>query len=108
MAETYSNARLQITSPSTFNVLYNTQTPTTATLMNSIVCSNTAASAANVTIDVFKNASSITNLITNALIPAGTSLQVLDTPIVLTVGDIVRVSSTTGNLHIFSSFMELS
>ncbi len=78
-------------------------------IVNSVNFSNTnSANGTTVTLEVVKGSTGY-SLITNASVPVTTTLQALDSPIILESGNTLRATpGTTGYIHAFVSVLEIT
>lgn len=77
-------------------------------LVKGIHISNTIMnSGLAVNINLYKNEESY-SIITSGLVPIQTSFQVLDVPIPVTSGDLIKAQANASGLHIIVSTLELT
>jgi hypothetical protein len=78
-------------------------------IVNSVNFSNVnSANGTTVTLEVVKGSTGY-SLITNGSVPVTTTLQALDTPIVLEAGNTLRATpGITGYIHAFVSVLEIT
>lgn len=107
MANTYKNAAVVLSSTGATD-LY-TAPANTRAIVQSVTAANIDGSDRYVTVTWYDSSASASyTLLYNALIPAGTSLNALDTPIVLEPGDIIRVQASAANtLHATASILQV-
>ena len=106
MPETYKNFATQLTATSEYTIL--TPPAGGTSLVNGIHISNTLPST-NLSVSVFlyKGATAY-SLITSGLVPFQSSFQVLDAPIPVTSGDVIKAQGSASGLHIVVSTLELT
>ena len=106
MPETYTNYAAKLNNATETTIL----TPPSGgtSLVNGIHISN-ILSATNlaVTVNLYKGATSY-SIITSGLVPIQSSFQVLDTPIPVTSGDLIKAQASASGLHIVVSTLELT
>ena len=106
MPETYTNYAAKLNNATETTIL----TPPSGgtSLVNGIHISN-ILSATNlaVTVNLYKGATSY-SIITSGLVPIQSSFQVLDTPIPVTIGDLIKAQASASGLHIVVSTLELT
>lgn len=96
MAETYKSQGTKLTTTANTTILTAVAAATTA-VVNGIFISNVNA-AASTTINVFLVKSAVSySIISNVSINAGTTLQVLDSPIVVETGDSITATAATAS-----------
>jgi len=106
MPDTYKSQGVKLTA-TTNTTIYSGVVGTA--LVNSINISNTSADT-NVSINVFlvKSGTSY-SIISNAIIPFGTTMQALDTPIVCESGNTITATAGTANmLECVTSVLEIT
>jgi len=106
MANTYKNAAVVLTSTGATD-LY-TAPSNTRSLVQSVNIANVDGSDRYATVTWYDaSAGASYTLLYNGFLPAGTSMNALDTPCVLEPGDIIRVQASAANtLHATASIME--
>lgn len=107
MANTYKNAAVVMTSTGATD-LYTVPAGIRA-IVQSVNVANVDGSDRYVTVTWYDSSAAASyTLLYNALIPAGTSLNALDTPAVLEPGDIIRVQASAANtLHATASILQI-
>lgn len=107
MANTYKNAAVVLTTTAATD-LYTTPA-NTRSIVQSVNVANVDGSDRYVTVTWYDaSAGASFTLLYNALVPAGTSMNALDTPLVLEAGDIVRVQASASNtLHATASVLQI-
>jgi hypothetical protein len=107
MPETYKSVGTYLNTVGT-NTIYNGVGSGTA-IVNSVNFSNVnSANGTTVTLEVVKGSTGY-SLITNGSVPVTTTLQALDTPIVLEAGNTLRATpGITGYIHAFVSVLEIT
>lgn len=106
MPETYTNYATKLNDANETTIL----TPPNGgtSLVNGIHVSNTLLGTnLAVTINLYKGATSY-SIITNGLVPVQSSFQVLDVPIPVTSGDLIKAQASASGLHIVVSTLELT
>lgn len=106
MPETYTNYAVQLNNTTETTIL----TPPSGgtSLVNAVHISNTLPSTnLSVSVSLYKGATKY-SIITNALVPIQSSLQVLDAPIPVTSGDLIKAQASASGLHIVVSTLELT
>jgi hypothetical protein len=106
MPETYTNYATKLNNATETTIL----TPPSGgtSLVNGIHISN-ILSATNlaVTVNLYKGATSY-SIITSGLVPIQSSFQVLDVPIAVTSGDLIKAQASSSGLHVVVSTLELT
>ncbi len=107
MANTYKNAAVVLTTTAATD-LYTTPANTRA-IVQSVNVANVDGSDRYVTVTWYDSSvGSSYTLLYNGFVPAGTSLNALDTPLVLEAGDILRVQASASNtLHATASVLQI-
>jgi hypothetical protein len=106
MPETYKNS-VTIHGTTASTTIYSGSSGTA--IVNSINISNvSSAGGTTVTVNLVKGSTSY-SLITNGVVPLASSLQVLDSPIVLQTNDFLTATAgNTGFLHTIVSLLEIT
>lgn len=106
MPETYKNS-VTIHGTTASTTIYSGSSGTA--IVNSINISNvSSAGGTTVTVNLVKGSTSY-SLITNGVVPLASSLQVLDSPIVLQTNDyLTGAAGNTGFLHTIVSVLEIT
>lgn len=107
MANTYKNAALVLTTTAATD-LYTVPANTRA-IVQSVNVANVDGSDRYVTVTWYDSSAGASyTLLYNGFVPAGTSLNALDTPLVLEAGDILRVQASAANaLHATASVLQI-
>ena len=106
MANTYTNAKADLTSTSV-TTLYTCATSTTA-IFKSILVSEDSGNADTIT-DTLTNGSDVFSLFKTKSISANATAELLTAPLVVTAGEIIKVTAATANrLHVVASVLELT
>jgi hypothetical protein len=106
MPETYTNYATKLNNATETTVL----TPPNGgtSLVNGIHISNILPSTnLAVTVNLYKGATSY-SIITSGLVPIQSSFQVLNVPIPVTSGDLIKAQASASGLHILVSTLELT
>lgn len=105
MANNYKNAKLDLTSTSV-TTLYTCPTATTA-IFKSILVSEDSGNADTITVTL-TNGASVFSLFKVKAVGANTTVELLTAPLVVTEGEILKVTAATANrLHVVASFLEI-
>ena len=106
MANTYTNAKVDLTSTSV-TTLYTCATGTTA-IFKSILVSEDSGNADTITVTL-TNGSDVFSLFKTKSISANATAALLTAPLVVTAGEIIKVTAATANrLHVVASVLELT
>ena len=106
MANTYTNAKLDLSSTSV-TTLYTCATATTA-IFKSIIVSEDSGNADTITVTL-TNGSDVFSLFKTKSISANATTELLTAPPIVTAGEIIKVTAATANrLHVVASVLELT
>jgi predicted transporter len=106
MANTYTNAKLDLSSTSV-TTLYTCAAATTA-IVKSILVSEDSGNADTITVTL-TNGTSVFSLFNVKAVGANATTELLTAPLVVTAGEIVKVTAATANrLHVVASVLELT
>ena len=106
MANTYTNAKLDLSSTSA-TTLYTCATATTA-IFKSILVSEDSGNADTITVTL-TNGTSVFSLFNVKAVGASGTVELLTAPLVVTAGEILKVAAATANrLHVVASILELT
>ena len=106
MANTYTNAKVDLTSTSV-TTLYTCATGTTA-IFKSILVSEDSGNADTITVTL-TNGSDVFSLFKTKSISANATTELLTAPLVVTASEIIKVTAATANrLHVVASVVELT
>ena len=106
MANTYTNAKVDLTSTSV-TTLYTCATGTTA-IFKSILVSEDSGNADTITVTL-TNGSDVFSLFKTKSISANATTELLTAPLVVTASEIIKVTAATANrLHVVASILELT
>ena len=106
MANTYTNAKVDLTSTSV-TTLYTCATATTA-IFKSILVSEDSGNADTITVTL-TNGASVFSLFNVKAVGASGTVELLTAPLVVTAGGIIKVTAATANrLHVVASILELT
>ena len=106
MANTYTNAKVDLSSTSV-TTLYTCATATTA-IFKSILVSEDSGNADTITVTL-TNGSDVFSLFKTKSISANATTELLTAPLVVTAGEIIKVTAATANrLHVVASVLELT
>ena len=106
MANTYTNAKVDLTSTSV-TTLYTCATGTTA-IFKSILVSDDSGNADTITVTL-TNGSDVFSLFKTKSISANATTELLTAPLVVTASEIIKVTAATANrLHVVASVLELT
>lgn len=106
MSENYTNYGTKLNDANETTIL----TPPSGgtSLVNGIHISNILPSTnLTVSVNLYKGATSY-SIITSGLVPIQSSFQVLDVPIPVTSGDLIKATASASGLHIVVSTLELT
>ena len=106
MANTYTNAKADITSTSA-TTLYTCASATTA-IVKSIIVSEDSGNADTITVTL-TNGSDVFSLFKTKSISANGTTELLSAPLVLQATEILKVTAATANrLHVVASILEIT
>jgi len=106
MANTYTNAKIDLTSTSA-TTLYTCAASTTA-IVKSILVSEDSGNADTITVTL-TNDSDVFSLFKTKSISANGTVELLSAPIVLQATEILKVTAATANrLHVVASILEIT
>ena len=106
MANTYTNAKVDLTSTSV-TTLYTCAASTTA-IVKSIIVSEDSGNADTITVTL-TNGSDVFSLFKTKSISANATAELLSAPLVLQTTEILKVTAATANrLHVVSSILEIT
>ena len=106
MANTYTNAKVDLTSTSV-TTLYTCAASTTA-IVKSIIVSEDSGNADTITVTL-TNGSDVFSLFKTKSISANATAELLSAPLVLQTTEILKVTAATANrLHVVASILEIS
>jgi hypothetical protein len=106
MPETYTNYATKLNNTTETTIL--TPPAGGTSLVNGIHISNILPSTnLSATVNLYKGATSY-SIITSGLVPIQSSFQVLDTPIPVTSGDLIKAQASASGLHVVVSTLELT
>ena len=106
MANTYTNAKVDLTSTSV-TTLYTCAASTTA-IVKSIIVSEDSGNADTITVTL-TNGSDIFSLFKTKSISANATAELLSAPLVLQATEILKVTAATANrLHVVASILEIT
>ena len=106
MANTYTNAKLDLSSTSV-TTLYTCAAATTA-IVKSILVSEDSGNADTITVTL-TNSTSVFSLFNVKAVGANATTELLTAPLVVATGEIIKVTAATANrLHVVASVLELT
>ena len=106
MANTYTNAKLDLTATSV-TTLY-TCTASTTAIIKSIVVSEDSGNADTITLTL-TNGSSVYSLFKTKSVSANGTVELLTAPLVVQATEILKVTAATANrLHVVASILEIT
>tara|TARA_R100001244_G_scaffold44785_1_gene40606 strand:- start:1177 stop:1497 length:321 start_codon:yes stop_codon:yes gene_type:complete len=106
MANTYTNAKLDLTSTSV-TTLYTCAASTTA-IVKSIVVSEDSGNADTITLTL-TNGSDVYSLFKTKSVSANNTVELLTAPLVVQATEILKVTAATANrLHVVASILEIT
>ena len=106
MANTYTNAKIDLTSTSA-TTLYTCAASTTA-IVKSILVSEDSGNADTITVTL-TNGSDVFSLFKTKSISANGTVELLSAPMVLQATEILKVTAATANrLHVVASILEIT
>ena len=106
MPETYTNYATKLNNATETTIL--TPPAGGTSLVNGIYISNILPSTnLSATVNLYKGATSY-SIITSGLVPFQASFQVLDVPIAVTSGDLIKAQASASGLHVVVSTLELT
>ena len=106
MANTYTNAKVDLTSTSV-TTLYTCAASTTA-IVKSIIVSEDSGNADTITVTL-TNGSDVFSLFKTKSISANATAELLSAPLVLQATEILKVTAATANrLHVVASILEIT
>ena len=106
MANTYKNAKVDLTSTSV-TTLYTTPTTKTA-IVKSIIVSEDSGNADTITLTLTNSASAVFSLFKTKAVSANTTVELLSAPLVVEESEILKVTAATANrLHVVASLLEI-
>jgi|TARA_R110000822_G_scaffold23369_1_gene72377 predicted transporter len=106
MANTYTNAKLDLSSTSV-TTLYTCAAATTA-IVKSILVSEDSGNADTITVTL-TNGTSVFSLFNVKAVGANATTELLTAPLVVATGEIIKVTAATANrLHVVASVLELT
>ena len=106
MANTYTNAKVDLTSTSV-TTLYTCAASTTA-IVKSIIVSEDSGNADTITVTL-TNGSDVFSLFKTKSISATATAELLSAPLVLQTTEILKVTAATANrLHVVASILEIT
>ena len=106
MANTYTNAKLDLTSTSV-TTLYTCAASTTA-IFKSIIVSEDSGNADTITLTL-TNGSDVYSLFKTKSVSANGTVELLTAPLVVQATEILKVTAATANrLHVVASILEIS
>ena len=106
MANTYTNAKVDLTSTSV-TTLYTYAASTTA-IVKSIIVSEDSGNADTITVTL-TNGSDVFSLFKTKSISANATAELLSAPLVLQTTEILKVTAATANrLHVVASILEIT
>jgi|TARA_R100001163_G_C5034356_1_gene173867 hypothetical protein len=106
MANTYTNAKVDLTSTSV-TTLYTCAASTTA-IVKSIIVSEDSGNADTITVTL-TNGSDVFSLFKTKSISANATAELLSAPLVLQTTEILKVTAATANrLHVVASILEIT
>jgi len=106
MANTYKNAKLDLTTTSV-TTLYTAASLTTG-IFKSILVSEDSGNADTITITI-TNGSDVFSLFKTKAIGANATVELLDAPLVIETSEVVKVTAATANrLHVVASILEIT
>jgi hypothetical protein len=106
MANTYTNAKVDLTSTSV-TTLYSCAASTTA-IVKSIIVSEDSGNADTITVTL-TNGSDVFSLFKTKSISANATAELLSAPLVLQTTEILKVTAATANrLHVVASILEIT
>jgi len=107
MANNYVNAKLDLTATSV-TTLYTAPDATTS-IVKSILVSEDTGSADTITVTITNESAAIFSLFKVKAVAANTTVELLTAPLVITEGEILKVTAATANrLHVVASILEIS
>lgn len=106
MANTYKNAKLDLTTTSV-TTLYTCPASTT-TIVKSILVSEDSGNADTITATI-TNGSDVFSLFKVKAVGANTTVELLTAPLVVQASEILKVNAATANrLHVIASLLEIT
>ena len=106
MANTYTNAKLDLTATSV-TTLYTCAASTTA-IVKSIVVSEDSGNADTITLTL-TNGSDVYSLFKTKSVSANSTVELLTAPLVVQATEILKVTAATANrLHVVASILEIT
>ena len=106
MANTYTNAKLDLSSTSV-TTLYTCAAATTA-IVKSILVSEDSGNADTITVTL-TNGTSVFSLFNVKAVGANATTELLTAPLVVATGEIIKITAATANrLHVIASILELT
>jgi len=106
MANTYTNAKLDLTATSV-TTLYTCAASTTA-IVKSIVVSEDSGNADTITLTL-TNGSDVYSLFKTKSVSANNTVELLTAPLVVQATEILKVTAATANrLHVVASILEIT
>ena len=106
MANTYTNAKLDLTSTSV-TTLYTCAASTTA-IVKSIIVSEDSGNADTITLTL-TNGSDVYSLFKTKSVSANGTVELLTAPLVVQATEILKVTAATANrLHVVASILEIT
>ena len=106
MANTYTNAKVDLTSTSV-TTLYTCAASTTA-IVKSIIVSEDSGNADTITVTL-TNGSDVFSIFKTKSISANATAELLSAPLVLQTTEILKVTAATANrLHVVASILEIT
>ena len=106
MANTYTNAKVDLTSTSV-TTLYTCAASTTA-IFKSIIVSEDSGNADTITLTL-TNGSDVYSLFKTKSVSANSTVELLTAPLVVQATEILKVTAATANrLHVIASILEIT
>jgi len=106
MANTYTNAKADLTGTGV-TTLYTCAALTTA-IVKSILVSEDSGNADTITVTL-TNGTAVFSLFKTKTVGANVTVELLTAPLVISAGEILKVTAATGNrLHVVSSLLEIT
>ena len=106
MANSFVNAKVDLTTTDN-TTLYTTPTANVA-LVKSILVSNDAGSACNITVTLTDASSNVFSLFKSKSVSANTTVELLTQPLVMEAAEILKVQAAYANrLHVIASILEI-
>jgi len=107
MANNYKNQKLDITS--TNITTFYTCPASTSVIFKSILISNDSGSEDTITLTITDSASAVFSVYKLESVGSLSSKELLTQPLVLTAGEIFKVTAATANrLHVIASYLEIT